>query len=123
MKGQALITLLFFALIGTTIISAAIMMTLLNSLSGTKLQQGMVAYQIAKSGTENALIRLLRNPNYTGETFAVGNGSATIQVSGGGASPYTILSQGTLGNFVRKIQVIASYTNNRLTVISQQEVF
>ncbi len=123
MKGQALITLLIFAIIGITIISAAITMLLINSISGTKSQQGTVAYEIAKSGAENALIRLLRNPSYTGETLPVGSGSALIQVSGGGGSPYVILSQGTIGNFLRKIQVTANYINNRLTVISQQEVF
>src|ERR1700722_5696827 len=71
-RGQALITLLFFAIVGITVTSAAVVMILVNSLSGTKQQQGDIAYDIAQSGAENGLIRLLRDPSYTGETLAVG---------------------------------------------------
>ncbi len=124
-RGQALITLLFFTVIGVTVTSAAVVMLLVNSISGTKLQQGDVAYEIAQSGADNSLIRLLRDPTYTGETLAVGNGSATISVSGNGTigSPFVILSKGTNGIFVREVQVTATYQNNLLTVSSRKEVY
>jgi len=124
-KGQALITLLFFTIIGVTVTSAAIVMILLNSLSGMKQQQGEIAYEIAESGADNGLIRLLRNPAYTGETLPVGSGSATITVTGTGTSgsPYVILSKGTNGLFVREVQVTATYQNNLLTVSSRKEVY
>ena len=73
-RGQALLTLLFFAIVGTTITSAAIVMILVNSLSGSKQQEGQIAYDIAQSGAENGLLRLIRNPTYTGETLPVGRG-------------------------------------------------
>lgn len=125
MKGQALITLLFFTVIGVTVTSAAVVMILINSLSGTKQQQGEVAYEIAQSGAENGLIRLLRDPTYTGETLPVGSGSATITVNGSGASgnPFIILSKGTNGIFIREVQVTATYQNNLLTVTSRKEVY
>ena len=125
MRGQALITLLFFTVIGITVTSAAVAMIYVNSLSGTKQQQGEVAYEIAQSGAENGIIRLLRNPGYTGETLPVGSGSATITVSGTGSSgnPYIILSKGTSGIFVREVQVTATYQNNLLTVTSRKEVY
>ena len=124
-KGQALITLLFFTIIGVTVTSAAVVMILLNSLSGMKQQQGEIAYEIAQSGADNGLIRLLRNPSYTGETLPVGSGSATITVTGSGTSgnPYVILSKGTNGLFVREVQVTATYQNNLLTVSSRKEVY
>jgi len=124
-SGQALITLLFFTVIGVTITSAAVVMILVNSLSGTKQQQGEVAYEIAQSGAENGLIRLLRNPSYAGETLPVGSGSATITVTGSGTSgnPYVIVSKGTNGIFVREMQVTATYQNNLLTVTARKEIY
>jgi hypothetical protein len=124
-RGQALITLLFFAIIGITITSAAVVMILVNSLSGTKQQQGEIAFDIAQSGAENGLLRLIRDPTYTGETLPVGNGSAVITVTGSGTSgnPYVILSKGTTGIFMREEQIKATYQNNLLTVTSRGEVY
>ncbi len=124
-RGQALITLLFFTVIGVTVTSAAVIMILVNSLSGEKLQQGEMAYDIAQSGAENGLLRLLRDPSYTGETLPVGSGDAVITVTGYGtsSSPYIIISKGTIGEFMREIQITATYQNDLLTVDSQEEVY
>jgi len=124
-RGQALITLLFFAIVGITVTSAAVVMILVNSMSGTKQQQGEIAYDIAQSGAENGLLRLLRDPTYTGETLSVGSGTVVISVSGSGTSgsPYVILSKGTIGAFMREEQITATYQNNLLTVTGRQEVY
>ncbi len=122
MKGQALITLLFFTLIATTVTSAAVLIILINSLNGAKFQQGSVAYEIAQSGVENAKLRLLRDASYDGEVLPVGAGSATVTVSKVGTE-YTILSKGQIGNFTRQIQLVATYSASLFTVSSQQEIF
>jgi uncharacterized membrane protein len=124
-KGQALVTLLFFIIIAVTITSAAVVMIIVNSLNGMKFQQGETTYQIAESGADNAMLRLLRNPNYTGEVLTIGQGTANIQVTGNGtgSNPYIILSKGQVGNFVRKIQITATYNNSLLTPSNPQEVF
>ena len=118
-KGNALITLLFFALITIIVTSAAIVMLMINSGAVTTVQQGNDAYSIAESGVENALLRLLRNPSYTGEVLTIGTGTATITVTGG--TTKTIISKGRIGNFERSIQVVATYINNVLTVTSWDE--
>lgn len=123
MKGQTLITLLFFMIIAVTITSAAVVIIIVNSLSGMKLQEGTLAYEVAQSGAENAVLRLLRNPNYTGEVLTVGDGTATISVSAGLNNSYIATSSGQIGNFVRKVQIDATYMNNLFTVISEKEVF
>ncbi len=97
------------------------MMTITNSQNTTKFQEGMIAFQVAESGAENAVIRLLRDPSYTGETLTVGSGTAVITVTG--SSTKTILSSGTNGNYLRKLQIVASYVNNILTITSWQEVY
>ncbi|HUQ84938.1 MAG TPA: hypothetical protein VM077_01315 [Candidatus Limnocylindrales bacterium] len=125
MKGQALVTLIFFTVIATTVTTAAILVIGVNSISGTRVQEGVVAYQIAQSGADNALIRLLRDPSYVGETLSVGSGSATVQVVGSGTtiSPYVISSKGQKGFYIKKVEVNARYENETLNVISHKEVF
>ncbi len=125
MKGQALITLIFFMIIATTITTAAILVITVNSLSGTRLQEGTVAYQVAQSGADNALIRILRDPGYTGETLNIGSGSATIQVVGAGttASPYVITSKGKNGFYTKNVEVRAINEDDILNVISRKETF
>jgi|SRR3989338_1963490 len=120
-KGQALLMLLVFSVIGLLVGSAATTLILVNSSNVQKSQAGLTTLQIAESGMENALIRILRNPNYQGETLTIGQGTATITVTGSG--PFTLTSIGSIGNFSRTIQVIADYNNNILTVTSWREVY
>ncbi len=118
--GQALITLLIFVVVATIITSGAIIMLFVNSLTANKLQQGVTAYYIAESGVENALLRLLRDPNYSGETMAVGSGSVTVSVTGG--SEKVIASSGRTGNFIRKLEARTNFNNNIFTITSWTEV-
>src|SRR5258708_4889168 len=116
-------TLLFFVTIAITVTTAAIIAMYSNAQSATKVQQGAIAYYVAEGGIENALIRLLRDPTYTGETLPVGTSTAVITVTGSSSS-YTITSKGTVGNFLRTIQVTAGYnSSNILTISSWQENF
>lgn len=126
-QGQALVTLLFFVVIATTITSASVVVILNSSISTSKFEQGNVAYFVAESGVENALIRLLRNTKYCGEVLPVDVGSATITVvdtnnSCNGVSPFTITVVGKQGNFLRTIQVHVQYDVNGLSILSWKEV-
>ncbi len=120
-SGQTLVMLLVFVIISITITSAATVVVIVNSLGSQKMQQSLNAFYAAESGVENALLRLLRDPNYSGETLTVGDGSATITVSG--SSTKTINVTGINGNFQRRIEVVCGYVNNVLTVSSWKEVF
>lgn len=119
--GQTLVLLLIFMAVAITMTAAAVVVTIANSQGASEYEQGVTAYQVAEGGMENALLRLLRDPAYAGETLTVGSGTATIVVTGSG--PFIVTSTGTAGDFVRKIQVTAGYTNNILTVNSWNEVY
>lgn len=119
-SGQALITLIFFVLIAITITSGAIIMIAVNSTSLGKLQEGNISYDAAEAGIENAFLRLLRDPNYTGETLTIDSTTVTITVSG--SSPnYTITVVGT-GNFKRTVQVKMTYTSGYYTFSDWKEI-
>lgn len=121
MKGQALISLLFFVLIIITVITATVIISVLNIRSASMLQEGVIAYYVAESGAENALLRVLRDPTYTGEAnLPIGDGYASTQVTPG--NPTTIISTGKINNFMRKIRVVANYTSGYYTVSSWQEI-
>ena len=120
-SGQAVVTLLVFMVMGVTITTAGVILIVNNSRITSAVQESVVARQIAESGAENAMIRLLRDPSYTGESLTVGSGTAEITVTGSG--PITIVSAGKSGNYIRKIQVIADDIDNKLTVTSWKEVY
>lgn len=120
-KGQALVSLLFFVLIAITVTTSAIFVLYTSSLSASENEQGINAYYIAEAGIENAILKLLRDPNYTGETLTIENGTATIQVING--SPITIVSEGKSGNSLKKIQTEMLYNNYKLEVISWKEIY
>src|SRR3990167_6112050 len=117
--GQALVTLLVFIATETIITAAATTVTLINSQTTGKFAQGESALSIAQAGADNAILRILRDPNgiYTGEgPITIGSGTATITVSG--SSVKTITSEGKDGNFIRKIQIVGTFVNNTFTVSS-----
>ena len=120
-RGQSLITLLFFMVIGVTVISASALIMTSSILSGSTQQQGTAAYYVAESGVEDAILHLLRNPSYTGGTVPVGLDQATVTVSTS-RNTSTITSIGTSGSTVRKIQVVMTVNNGAYSVSSWQEI-
>ncbi|QQG40542.1 MAG: hypothetical protein HYV37_03155 [Candidatus Levyibacteriota bacterium] len=119
-KGQSLITLLFFMIIAITIISASVVVTLVNTQSTSRLEITNNAYVMAENGAEDAILKLLRNPDYTGESFSLGEANIITQVSGTNTKAATI--EARLNGFIRKIQVNLDYSNNILRMISWKEV-
>jgi hypothetical protein len=120
-KGQALVMLLVFVAIGIIVTSASVVVLLVGSQSASSLEQTVGAYDLAEAGAENALIRLLRNPTYAGETLTALGGTTTITVTG--TSPKVVTSVAAIGNYVRKIQVTTSEVNGVLTVVSWTEIY
>jgi len=119
-KGQALITLIFFVLISVTIASGAIIMIAVNSTSSVKLQEGNISYDVAEAGIENGLLRLLRDPNYTGETLPVD--TATVLITVTGSNPKTITAVATNGNFKRTVQAQMTFTSGYYTLSGWKEI-
>lgn len=118
-SGQAMISLLFVAIIGLTIIVTSAVLIYGNTHAASINEQGTYAYYIAESGAEEGLLRLLRNPNYTGDSFSVGLGSVSVEVS---TESGLIISTGTYNNTVRKIEVKTVYNNGIRTIYSWKEV-
>jgi hypothetical protein len=120
-KGYLAVTLLVFVVVSVVIATAAIGMSIANLQAVSAYEQSAEALLVAQSGIENALIRLLRDPSYTGETLTVGTGTATITVTG--TNPQTVISKGVLGTKQRTLRAIVDRTNGIVSVTSYSETF
>ena len=126
-KGQALVSLLFITAIAFTIIAASAIFIFQNIQGATVEEQGVGSYYMAEAGVNEALLRILRDPNYTGTPqgqplviqTANATGSAQVQYS---SISGMITSIGTYNNSVRKIQVQTVYNNGVLNISSWKEV-
>lgn len=115
-----MIILLFFMSVAITVTSASIMSIIINSTSTNIFQLGTNSLSVAESGAENALLRILRNPDFSGENLTVAGGTVNVTVTG--SSTKTIISQAYVGNTSRKIEVVADYNNNILSITSWKEI-
>jgi len=120
-RGVALITLLFFSVMALMITTTAVAIISTGSIATANVEQEEVAYYTAESGIENALLRLLRDPNYTGESLLINGGTTTIQIDG--SNPYTITSTSTIGNIKHTIEVGVNYSNNVLSITSWEQLY
>jgi len=124
LSGQALLLLIVLGAMATTITAGAVSTTIINSQTTSKYTIGEEALSVAEAGVENAIMRLLRNPKYnpmTIPTLTVGNGSANVTVSGP-INNINIRSIGTIGNFMRKVEVSGDYSNNEFVISSWIQV-
>lgn len=115
--GQTIVTLLFFMVISISIISAVVVVVYNTVISGGNYEQGNVAYYAAEAGAQNALIRILRDPSYSGESITIDGADVTITVAGD-----TITSVAQYGRAIRKVEVQTVYNNNVREVTSWREV-
>jgi len=120
-QGHAAIMLLIFVVVGVAVISASITMNIVQSQSALRYEQSTSALQLAETGVENALLRLLRDPSYTGETLTTPEGSTTINVVG--ATTQTITATASSGTAYKTLQVRVDRSTGALNITSWSEIF
>lgn len=116
-----MIVLLIFVTVAMMVSFAAAGLTMYSLTTGSNREVSLLAQQSAESGMENALLRLLRDPSYSGETLTLGTGTATITVTG--SSTKTITSVGVAGNFQWTVRTSATYTSGILVIEPWTDVF
>lgn len=116
-----MVTMLYIMVIGILVTTGAAFALIANTQSTTTFETGARARQVAESGIENALIRLVRDPAYAGETLEVSPGeTATITVST--TSGILVTSLGSVSGTSRQIQVSVEYNDGILTIQSWKEL-
>jgi hypothetical protein len=118
--GQSLVTMLVLMTMMITLTTGAVAVVISNAQATNHQVRGQTVLALAEAGVETATLRLLRNPNYTGETISLGEGTVTITVSG--TTTQTITSTATLGLYQRRVQAVGTWNNNALTLSIWQEI-
>ncbi len=119
-QGNALITLIIFVAVGITVTTSAVVVSIINTQGLSKMAQSEVSLMSAEGGAENAILRLLRNPEYTGESLNIGLGTDTINVTG--TTDKVIVSEGNYNSFTRKVRVNGTFVSNQLNITDWLEI-
>ncbi|MDA1317265.1 MAG: hypothetical protein O3B87_04545 [bacterium] len=119
--GQTLVTLLVFSVVALAVTTTAISVTINTSHATQAVENRVYVQHAAQSGIENALLRMLRNPSYVGETLSVDDALVVTTVTG--SDPYTITATANNGLFSHTQEAQVTYTNNILTISSWTSSF
>lgn len=123
-QALALITVLIFGAFAMIVITFGITLMLIQTDSARQFLAAQKALTLAESGMENALIHLLRNPNYSGEILTLPGGTATIVVSDSGSNKIVTVTadSGNSLNSIRTIQALVVEENGQSLIESWQEL-
>lgn len=119
-SGYMLTALLVFLVVIIVITTTSVMVSVSSLRSETYFDAGSEALAAADSGAENAILRLLRDPTYSGETLPVGNSQVVITVVG--SAPQIVTAVADSGSFERTVQVQLQRVDGMLQVISWKEL-
>ncbi|MCA9372630.1 hypothetical protein KC921_00860 [Candidatus Woesebacteria bacterium] len=119
-SGYMLTALLVFLVVIIIITTTSVMISVSSLRSQTFFDGGSEALAAADSGAENAILRLLRDPSYTGETLQVGDSDVIITVVG--SSPQVVTVVADSGSFERTVEVNLDRINGMLEVTSWKEL-
>lgn len=119
-QGQALIMVILIGVIAIIAVVSASTLVISELKKNTSTSYGVSQYSIAYGALENAFMRLLRDPNYTGETVALSSSTCYITATAG--STKTVEARCTDGRYVRKVGATVTFSAGIMTVSGITEV-
>ena len=120
-KGQTLVSLLIIIVVTILAVASAIVSASLSSTTAITTISDKVYYS-AETGAEEALIKLLRDPSYPGETLGLSGINVEITVSSPSPTEKVITSIASTNSIKRRVDVSVQFLNNILTVTSWDEM-
>lgn len=119
-SGYMLTALLVFLVVIIVVTTTSVLVSVSSLRSETYFDSGSEALAAADSGAENAILRLLRDPTYLGETLQVGNTDIIITVVGSAPQVVTVVADS--GSFERTVEVRLQRVDGMLQVTSWKEL-
>lgn len=121
-SGQILTSVLVFMAFGLSVVALSATLTVINIQNTAKLAQSEQATNYAEAGAEEAILRLIRDPAYSGGSLSLSMDSVIgITVIGVGDSR-TVTSTSTYNGFTKKVQAVVSLANNKVTLVSWKQI-
>ncbi|MCA9308016.1 hypothetical protein KC980_00740, partial [candidate division WWE3 bacterium] len=74
-KGSALVTLLVFSTIALVIVTTGVLITINSTADNVGYYTQSQMYAMLEGGAENAIMQIIRNHKYTGESLSIGGGT------------------------------------------------
>lgn len=119
-SGQAMIAVVGLLSVGLLMASTNIMIGIIQHDQALAFQQSDQGRCLAEAGVEEAIIRLLRNPDYQGGQLVLSDKNVNIEVSGD--NPKTIVSTVDYFGKVKSTKVEVSLTSGSLEVLSWEDI-
>ena len=119
-SGQILTSVIVFMAFGLSVIVLSSILTIINIQITAKNSVSTQALGYAEAGAEDAVLRLIREPTYSGGTTSLESASVTVTVSGDAVNK-TITSTATYNGFTKEIVATVSLANNKLTLVSWKQ--
>lgn len=120
-SGHVLVALLVTVVVTTIVGTALVALVIVSSQNALSYEQSIQTHQSAESGIEIAIRSILRNPNYTGETLQIDDGTVTIDVSGDSSKQIVVTSE--KNDLARKIEVSLVRVDGMWEIQSWQEIW
>lgn len=121
-SGQILTSVLVFMAFGLSVIALSATLTIVNIQNTAKFAQSEQASNYAEAGAEEGILRLIRDPAYSGGNLSLSADSViVISVSGVGATR-TVTSTATYNGFTKKVQAEVSLANNKVSLVSWKQI-
>jgi hypothetical protein len=117
-RGYAMVVLLVFVIMAVVLISAAVNIMLVVTQSASQGELSQNSLSLAEMGVEEALIRIVRDPSYTGGIITVGSDQIDVGVIGEGGSTKTITSSASISAVSRSVVVNADIGVSSLSIPS-----
>lgn len=117
-KGQALIGVLAVIAISTVLVSSLMTNSLISANSSLKLRQSNQMINNTDSYMQNAIIRLIRDPNYIGETLTLDNGRVIIEVTGNNPKSILVKSINTQNDILSRLTLQVNIDNYGVITVS-----
>ena len=117
--AQALISSLILMAVLSVIILTYGLIAASRANETLSVDSGRKVYNLAESGLEEAILRLERQPNFSGGVFTLGNISVTMTVTvNGNNRTIQSLAQTNDGQFSRQLQAAASFDSNGILTVN-----
>lgn len=110
--GQALIGVLAVIAISTVLVSSLMVNSLISAHSSLKLRQSNAVMGNADSYIQDAIIKIIRDPNYIGETLTLNGSRVIIEVTGENPKNILVKSINSQGDILRRLSLQLSFSND-----------
>jgi hypothetical protein len=118
-SGQALVPLLILLALVIVLGTAALFLSVGGMVINVASREGEQVLLATEGAIENGLLRVLRDPGYTGESLQVGGYDCTIEASG--PSPISVTAECRSGRAVRRLEAAAEVVMGEIIINSLTE--